>query len=78
MRRLRVVMLALCGAMAVAVVLAQAPQKRGDYPQVWYQTPGKGRTFHAAIGHREDLWRIDATCRQCVIGAIRWAPRLEE
>lgn len=78
MGRPRVVMLALCGAMAVAVVLAQVPQKRGDYPQVWYQTPGKGRTFHTAIGHREDLWRIDATYRQFVTGAIRWAPRLEE
>ncbi len=78
MRRLRVVMLALCGAMAVAVVLAQAPQKRGDYPQVWYQTPGTGRTFYTAIGHREDLWRIDATYSQFVTGAIRWAPGLEE
>ena len=46
MGRPRVVMRALCGAMAVAVVLAQVPQKGGDYPQVWCQTPGKGHVLH--------------------------------
>jgi type 1 glutamine amidotransferase len=52
-------------------------EKGGDYPQVWYQTPGKGRTFYTAIGHREDLWRNDATFRQFVAAAIRWVLRLE-
>ena len=52
-------------------------EKGGDYPQVWYQTPGKGRTFYTAIGHREDLWRSDATYRAFVTGAIRWVLRLE-
>jgi len=52
--------------------------KGGDYPQAWYQTPGKGRTFYTAIGHREDLWRRDATYREFVIGAIRWVLRLEQ
>lgn len=49
----------------------------GDYPQVWCQSPGKGRTFYTAIGHREDLWRGDATFRQLVTGAVRWVLRLD-
>jgi uncharacterized protein len=53
-------------------------EKGGDYPQVWYQTPGKGRTFYTAIGHREDLWRSDPTYRQFMVGAIRWVLRLEK
>jgi hypothetical protein len=50
----------------------------GDYPQVWCQTIGSGRTFYTAIGHREDLWRRDATYRRFMTGAIRWVLRLEE
>jgi type 1 glutamine amidotransferase len=50
--------------------------KGGDYPQVWYKTPGKGRTFYSAIGHREDLWRSDPVFRQFVTEAIRWILRL--
>ena len=50
----------------------------GDYPQVWYQTFGKGRTFYTAIGHREDLWRSDATYRTFITGAVRWALHLEK
>lgn len=53
-------------------------EKGGDYPQVWYQTIGQGRTFYSAIGHREDLWRSDATYRQFVTGAIRWVLKLEQ
>jgi type 1 glutamine amidotransferase len=53
-------------------------EKGGDYPQVWYQTPGKGRTFYTAIGHREDLWRQDPVYRQFISGAIRWVLRLEK
>lgn len=56
----------------------QGWEKGGDYPQVWYQTPGKGRTFYTAIGHREDLWRSDPVYRQFVTGAIRWVLRLEQ
>lgn len=52
-------------------------QQGGDYPQVWSQTIGKGRTFYTAIGHREDLWRSDPIYRQFMVGAIRWALKLE-
>jgi hypothetical protein len=53
-------------------------EKGGDYPQVWSQNLGKGRTFYTAIGHREDLWRSDPVYRQLVTGAIRWILRLEK
>ena len=52
-------------------------KKGGDYPQSWYQNYGKGRTFYTALGHRADLWTGDATYRAHVVGAIRWALRLE-
>jgi uncharacterized protein len=52
-------------------------EKGGDYPQVWCQNIGSGRTFYTAIGHREDLWREDPAYRQLVTGAIRWVLRLE-
>jgi uncharacterized protein len=52
--------------------------KDGDYPQVWSQQLGKGRTFYTAIGHREDLWRNDATYRQFISQAIRWVLKLEK
>ena len=51
-------------------------EKGGDYPQVWCQTIGKGRTFYTAIGHREDLWRSDRTYKQFIVGAIRWVLKL--
>lgn len=53
-------------------------EKGGDYPQVWSQELGKGRTFYTAIGHREDLWRSDATYRAFMTGAIRWVLHLEK
>ncbi|MEQ1898425.1 MAG: ThuA domain-containing protein [Vicinamibacterales bacterium] len=52
--------------------------KDGDYPQVWSQKLGKGRTFYSAIGHREDLWRSDPVFRQFMTGAIRWVLGLEK
>jgi uncharacterized protein len=55
----------------------QGWEKGGDYPQAWYQTVGKGRTFYSAIGHREDLWRSDQVFRAYITGAIRWVLRLE-
>jgi type 1 glutamine amidotransferase len=53
-------------------------EKGGDYPQVWSQSFGRGRTFYTAIGHREDLWRSDAVYRQFLTGAIRWVLHLEK
>lgn len=52
-------------------------EQGGDYPQIWYQTPDKGRTFYTAIGHREDLWRRDPDYQRMVTGAIRWILRLD-
>jgi hypothetical protein len=50
-------------------------QTGGDYPQVWCQSVGKGRTFYTAIGHREDLWRGDPVFRQLITNATRWVFR---
>jgi type 1 glutamine amidotransferase len=50
---------------------------KGDYPQAWTRTFGRGRTFYTALGHREDIWQHDAVFRAHVVGGIRWALDLE-
>jgi type 1 glutamine amidotransferase len=50
---------------------------KGDYPQAWTRTFGRGRTFYTALGHREDIWAHDAVFRAHVTGGIRWALGLE-
>jgi type 1 glutamine amidotransferase len=52
-------------------------RKGGDYPQAWWRTFGKGRSFYTALGHREDIWSADAVFRAHVLGGIRWAMGLE-
>src|SRR5262245_48115655 len=46
---------------------------KGDYPQAWTRTFGRGRTFYTTLGHREDIWGHDAVFRAHVTGGIRWA-----
>jgi type 1 glutamine amidotransferase len=50
---------------------------KGDYPQAWTRTFGKGRTFYTTLGHRDDIWAHDAVFRAHVTGGIRWALGLE-
>ena len=50
---------------------------KGDYPQAWTRTFGRGRTFYTALGHRDDIWAHDAVFRGHVTGGIRWALGLE-
>jgi type 1 glutamine amidotransferase len=52
-------------------------QPGGDYPQAWYRTYGKGRSFYTALGHRDDIWSNDPVFRAHVLGGIRWALGLE-
>ncbi len=52
-------------------------EKGGDYPQAWYQSYGKGRTFYTSLGHRPDLWTGDPTFKAHIVGALRWALGLE-
>jgi hypothetical protein len=49
----------------------------GDYPQAWWRTYGKGRTFYTSMGHREDIWSVDPVFQAHVTGGIRWALGLE-
>ncbi|MEQ1871297.1 MAG: ThuA domain-containing protein [Vicinamibacterales bacterium] len=51
---------------------------KGDYPQSWTRTFGRGRTFYTALGHRDDIWTNDAVFRAHVTGGIRWALGLEQ
>ncbi len=53
-------------------------EKGGDYPQAWYQNFGQGRTFYTSLGHRADLWTSDPTFKAHIVGALRWALRLEQ
>ena len=49
----------------------------GDYPQAWYRSYGKGRSFYTALGHRDDIWSNDPVFRAHILGGIRWALGLE-
>jgi hypothetical protein len=51
--------------------------KGGDYPQAWYRTFDKGRSFYTALGHRDDIWSSDPVFRAHLVGGIRWALALE-
>lgn len=48
----------------------------GDFALAWTSTPGKGRVFYTALGHRAELWK-DAAYQQHLAGGIRWALGLE-
>jgi uncharacterized protein len=50
---------------------------KGDYPQSWTRTSGRGRTFYTTLGHRDDIWAHDAVFKAHVTGGIRWALGLE-
>lgn len=52
-------------------------ERGGDYPQAWYQQVGAGRSFYTSLGHRPDLWSSDPMFRAHILGALRWALRLE-
>jgi uncharacterized protein len=44
----------------------------GDYPLAWTRTPGKGRVFYTALGHREDVLESD-WYKKHLRGGILWA-----
>ena len=46
--------------------------RRGPYPLTWARMHGKGRVFHTALGHREDVWTNPAF-QAIVVGGIKWA-----
>jgi type 1 glutamine amidotransferase len=46
----------------------------GDYPLVWAQSSGNGRTYYNALGHFSETWTDQRFQRQ-LIGAIRWAAK---
>jgi type 1 glutamine amidotransferase len=50
--------------------------RTGDYPQSWYRTFGKGRSFYTALGHRPDTWS-NPVFGAHLIGGVRWALGLE-
>jgi uncharacterized protein len=43
-----------------------------NLPLAWTRTPGSGRVFYTALGHREEVWQ-DARYQQMLYEAIRWA-----
>ena len=45
-----------------------------NLPLAWTRTPGTGRVFYTALGHREEVWQ-DARYQQMLVEAIRWALR---
>ena len=44
----------------------------GDYPLVWTQSFGAGRSYYNALGHFPATWR-DARFQAQIIAAIKWA-----
>jgi type 1 glutamine amidotransferase len=49
----------------------------GDYPQAWWRTYGKGRSFYTSLGHRDDIWTNDPVFQAHILGGIRWALGLD-
>jgi type 1 glutamine amidotransferase len=43
----------------------------GDYPLVWTQRIGAGRSYYNALGHFSETWR-DARFQRQLLGAIQW------
>jgi len=43
----------------------------GDFPLVWTQSFGAGRSYYNALGHFDNTWR-DARFQAQIIAAIRW------
>lgn len=43
-----------------------------NYPVIWCSTPGKGRVFYNAMGHREDVWENEIF-QHAYVDAIQWA-----
>jgi len=50
----------------------RARRPDGDFPIIWSDTYGAGRTFNLGVGHREEVWD-DPKFRTMVTGAIEWA-----
>jgi uncharacterized protein len=48
----------------------------GDYPLAWTLTPGRGRVFYTALGHREEVY-ANPLFRSHLAGGIRWALGLQ-
>jgi len=44
----------------------------GDYPLVWTQSFGSGRSYYNALGHFDSTWR-DAKFQAQMVAAIKWA-----
>jgi uncharacterized protein len=44
----------------------------GYFPLAWTRTPGKGRVFYTALGHREDVLESE-WYRRHLLGGILWA-----
>lgn len=60
----------------------------GDYPISWCKEFGKGRVFYTSLGHREDVWDLEAPKRENpkevaeayqkhILEGIKWAAGLE-
>jgi len=50
--------------------------KRPPFPIAWARAHGKGRVAYNAMGHREDVWD-SATYQAMLVGAIKWAGKIE-
>jgi len=51
---------------------AESVGASGDFPLVWTQSFGSGRSYYNALGHFESTWR-DARFQAQIVAAIKWA-----
>jgi len=49
--------------------------QRGNFPETWARTQGKGRVFYTSMGHREDVWE-NPKFQGLLLGAMSWATGL--
>ncbi|MDP8244552.1 MAG: ThuA domain-containing protein [Candidatus Hinthialibacter antarcticus] len=49
-------------------------KEAGLYPHGWVEDFGKGRVFHSALGHRQDVWE-NPDFQKMIIKAIKWTAK---
>ncbi len=56
------------------IMVEDCYKQAGKYPHGWVEEFGKGRVFHSALGHRQDIWE-NPDFQEMLIKAIKWTAK---
>ena len=59
-----------------SVDVSKGNRPDNDYAMAWCHEYGKGRSIYTGLGHQDELWTVP-WFRQHLLGAIKWAARIE-